>query len=436
MIFEIENIGKVPEARLEMRGITVLAGKNSTGKSTFGKALYCMFNGFYESDKGIIRVRKSDIERVIVQHSRLNPRQFSQIEVLAENILDKKDTLQEVQNLVQDAVEQRVIIPYEGDNPTEKLVTKIADWLKVSDEEIQKTILGKHIAAEFEGQTTHVNHPKEHGVISLSFKNEQFKLSAHVGKDSMGDDGCIKYTKKADITNRAFYVDTPFAIDTINQDFFNSMSYRRNPVFKYNHRYNTSKHFYSSDNGNSITEEVISKKKLKGVLEHIYSAVPGRFVKMKSGRLGFQEPGLEEPLELVNVSAGMKLFLIIRRLLENGSIKEEDVLILDEPEIHLHPAWQIKFAEMLVLLQKAFDLTILLTTHSPYFLRAIEVYTEKEGIATDRCDYYYLTKDEKGCFHIQEVTKETDKVYKELAEPFLELNNAYYEYKERTSSLR
>lgn len=72
----------------------------------------------------------------------------------------------------------------------------------------------------------------------------------------------------------------------------------------------------------------------------------------------------------------MKSFIIIKTLLQNGSIDENGIIILDEPEIHLHPEWQLKFAEIIVLLQKEFGLNILLNTHSPYFLNAIEVYSK------------------------------------------------------------
>jgi len=53
-------------------------------------------------------------------------------------------------------------------------------------------------------------------------------------------------------------------------------------------------------------------------------------------------------------------------------------LILDEPEIHLHPEWQMVYAEAIVQMQKEFELTVLITSHSSAFVRAIECY----------CDYY------------------------------------------------
>lgn len=38
----VENIGKVKRAKINIDGITVVAGANSSGKSTIGKALYMM----------------------------------------------------------------------------------------------------------------------------------------------------------------------------------------------------------------------------------------------------------------------------------------------------------------------------------------------------------------------------------------------------------
>jgi len=47
-----------------MKGITVIAGENNTGKSTFGKALYCMFNAFYNKKIAIRNERINDIRRI------------------------------------------------------------------------------------------------------------------------------------------------------------------------------------------------------------------------------------------------------------------------------------------------------------------------------------------------------------------------------------
>ena len=53
---------------------------------------------------------------------------------------------------------------------------------------------------------------------------------------------------------------------------------------------------------------------------------------------------LNKPLSVHNLSTGIKSFAILKILLEKGCLKDKDVLILDEPEIHLHPQWQIVYA--------------------------------------------------------------------------------------------
>ena len=53
MKFKCENIGMISSADIEINKISVIAGLNSTGKSTIGKAFYCMFNGFSDIEKSI-----------------------------------------------------------------------------------------------------------------------------------------------------------------------------------------------------------------------------------------------------------------------------------------------------------------------------------------------------------------------------------------------
>lgn len=106
----------------------------------------------------------------------------------------------------------------------------------------------------------------------------------------------------------------------------------------------------------------------------------------------------------------------------NGKIEENGTVILDEPEIHLHPAWQLQFAELIVLLSKEFGVNVLLNTHSPYFLRAIQVYSAKYEMA-DKCKYYMskLVDDKKAS--IFDVSDDVDKIFEKLAQPLQVLEN-------------
>jgi len=72
-------------------------------------------------------------------------------------------------------------------------------------------------------------------------------------------------------------------------------------------------------------------------------------------------------------------------------------------------------AEIIVLLQKEMGLHILINTHSPYFLRAIEVYSQKYGI--NSCVKYYLSYNEEEISKIKDVTLDISKIYKVLSKP-------------------
>lgn len=65
MKINIKNLGIVKEADIEINGITVLAGENSTGKSTISKALFSAFNGLYNIDKKIENDKLRTIKRML-----------------------------------------------------------------------------------------------------------------------------------------------------------------------------------------------------------------------------------------------------------------------------------------------------------------------------------------------------------------------------------
>ena len=65
MKLTLKNIGKVEKASVEINGITVIAGENSTGKSTVGRALFAVFNSFHNVQKQIQNARVDSIENYL-----------------------------------------------------------------------------------------------------------------------------------------------------------------------------------------------------------------------------------------------------------------------------------------------------------------------------------------------------------------------------------
>lgn len=115
---------------------------------------------------------------------------------------------------------------------------------------------------------------------------------------------------------------------------------------------------------------------LEKIERHLVTVMGGRAEFLQKVGLEFKDDLIDEPIHSVNVSTGLKSMALLEYALRIGAIEHGDILVLDEPEINLHPEWQVEYARALVNLQKTFHLKFLIITHSPYFMRAIECFTD------------------------------------------------------------
>lgn len=166
--------------------------------------------------------------------------------------------------------------------------------------------------------------------------------------------------------------------------------------------------------------KLMAEEKISDILKMLSEVTIGKVIKNEDGDFFLADEEMHY-FEIGNLSMGIKAFTIIRTLLEKGEIHEKDVMVLDEPEIHLHPEWQLIYAELIVLLEKYLHLTILITTHSPYFLEAIETYTKKHNV--DHITNYYLAQADGKETVMKDVTENLQSVYQLLAKPFEKLES-------------
>lgn len=120
-------------------------------------------------------------------------------------------------------------------------------------------------------------------------------------------------------------------------------------------------------------------------------------------------------------SAGIKEIGIIQILLQNNKLKENSFLIIDEPEAKLHPSWQIKYAEILVLLVKDLNIHIYLNSHSPMFIEAISLYAQYYDLLDET--NFYLTENVDEKYDFKKINpKNMGEVYENLTKPYDELD--------------
>lgn len=96
---------------------------------------------------------------------------------------------------------------------------------------------------------------------------------------------------------------------------------------------------------------------------------------------------------LLDCATGVKSFAIIQLLLKNGSLTDKTLLIIDEPESHLHPQWIIEYARLIVMLNKFVGVNFFIASHNPDMVSAIKYISEKEGVSS-KLNYYLAEKSE------------------------------------------
>lgn len=120
-----------------------------------------------------------------------------------------------------------------------------------------------------------------------------------------------------------------------------------------------------------------------------------------------------------NASSGLKSIIILELLLKKNCLKENSYLIIDEPESHLHPEWQLKLAEILVLLAKDFNVKLFINSYSPLFIEAMEVYSVKYGLKNQTRFYLTEKSENDGKFNVRKIR------YDNLYELYNDLGDSY-----------
>ena len=75
------------------------------------------------------------------------------------------------------------------------------------------------------------------------------------------------------------------------------------------------------------------------------------------------------------------------QLLRNGWLDKETLLMIDEPEAHLHPQWIVEFARLLVKIHKELGVKVLVASHNPDMVAAIQSIAQKEEVI-DKTVFY------------------------------------------------
>lgn len=437
MKLSIKNIGKISESTIELNGITVIAGENDTGKSTFGKILFSFFNSFYKINEQIKKEKFIFIQEDVFGKSiKKNMEYYANInnlKKLTSDIIDNQEDYKKNEDMLYSKINNFIEGLKEQNIDSRNIISEIKTIINISNDDLFKKILQKHLNSEFNNQINNLFFQEQQAEINLEIKKNIMKVFINNNKVSS-----FNNIKDVNLKTEVIYIDDPYILDKISMENFviamlhqgiNENDHQAHLLRKLNKTINDLSMLpYKKDKDYEQSENIISnllkEKEMERIFEKINDACPGKLVESKNG-IEYQTRD-SIAFDIRNISTGLKSFVILKTLLSNGSLERNGTIVLDEPEVHIHPKWQVLLAEIIVIIQKELNLHILINTHSPYFLWGLETYSKKYQI-DKKCKYYLSDYNGRSCF-VEDVTDKTDKIFDKLGEPFQKLENTDFEF--------
>lgn len=469
----LQNIGLIQNTEILLDGITLIVGNNSTGKSTVGRAIYlygvCL--------NGMEQYIRKDRQKTIFQE--LN-RASESLDLICKRLANAKrkrklseteahrravsvalaslteDDMKNVEDSLASYMRRHVELyglkweDVGGDkalkNWLKDAMARVEEVLRLSDDDIGKRRITEKLDKYFSGQILRIpNREGENGAEEYSYikvENDVHEANEIIFERNKkaGRDICSAFSQDFTVDQIPVYIENPRVLDKLakrpnlsrteildslfapNAESIELGGYYDEIINVYLQNLIVAK--FASERDDALIEpkpETTTKleqytRNVKSLEEKIDEIVGGQLVKTNPKGIQFQQANLARSIEITSMSTGIKALSLLRYALEKGCIQRGSILILDEPEINLHPEWQIKYAETIVEMQKLFDLRIVITTHSPYFMQAIEYSTKLKGIKERY--HCYLAEYAHGKSRISCVDSFPSMGYKKLIEAF------------------
>ena len=224
----------------------------------------------------------------------------------------------------------------------------------------------------------------------------------------------IEESKEIKYIPKITFIETP-TIWSFIETFKNISQVAQQLAIEINHPY------LMNDLSIKLSNRSVQDNSIVNITDDIKSIIDGSFKKDDKGIFYFEKNS--KRIELINTATGIKSFGILQVLSDNGWLQEKNIIVFDEPEVHLHPKWQLEMAKVIVELVKN-GVKVLVNSHSPYMIEALERYAERAEVTVD----FYLAEDGF-------INKIEDSNSKTLAKTFNKLSAPYKTFNQMDSEI-
>ena len=471
MVLTINDFGPINHADIEINKINVIAGKNSTGKSTASKLLYCFIRADdSERQSNSLFTLRKEVTKLVEQLRR------SSVDVELSGLIRIRNRLVhgDISDFDIEFVKKYFNLAFEQfkENSTElddtyfilEQFKKVENLIRIIDENSQslfEQLIINLLNSEFSIEPPQQKNRFGYKNPKINNKRHTLRLFRHLSRE-MDEDPILKdLLEGIDIQEIQDYIkysidksiveeskkkqvkeSTQYAILSYGKGFANYKIDFDNFHFKYANWLNINNVLYIDsvsilDNYDSyydsmehtkylkeslkpsskkLFDPILNEKNIK-VEEKINEIIKGNFSYSKSLKFNIGD----ESIEMKNTASGIKQIGIIQMLLANRRLNSNSFLIIDEPEVNLHPEWQVKFAEILVLLVNDLDISLYINSHSPLFIEAMDSWTEYYDLQ-DEVNYYLTEEVEDNKHTFKRI--DNDRlyiIYDDLGKPYDEI---------------
>ena len=382
-------------ADIDLNGITVIAGVNGSGKSTLSKLLYTIFNKVKALDDvywNAFRLEIQPIEEVCQQI-------FDTLKPSGLNYLFGID-VEGLRNDVQKAI-SLLTDSYSQDEKIKRLLSiiKYNLGIDIKGKEDLNLIMDvfNEAVARYEDRKRNRSFEELGNEIASELQDDDIIRKVSVSEYGYTFFGPgVESVPLLHSVKFCTYIDTPKKLEMpfsySEWDYINSQK---------DAAYNQEISKYLSDNI------------LKG--EASYSEQWKTLIYQRNDGQTF---------DLSQSATGVQAFAFLQLLLKKGLINDRSLIIIDEPEAHLHPQWIVEYAKVLVELNKKTKARFFIATHSTDMVSALRYISEKEE-TLDRLSYYRAVPSDADAYTYDYQAMGTD------IEPIFESFNKSYELIEK-----